>query len=55
MSDHIEEVAMLSSLLTLIAARIEALKLRHQAEALKTQVHELNKQLAKMQAHKEGE
>ena len=46
MSDHIEEISCLNALLTIIAARIEALKLKHQNEAIKAQMAELNNQLA---------
>ena len=53
MSDHIEEIACLNALLTLIAARIEALKLQYQTEALKKQIHEMNHELESLKEAKE--
>lgn len=48
MGDHIEEIAFLSALLTQVAARIEALKLKYQNDALKTQLQKLNEQFAQL-------
>ena len=45
MGDHIEEIAFLGSVLTQIAARIEALKLRSGTEALRAEMQRLQQEL----------
>lgn len=53
MGEHIEEIAVLSSLLTTIAARIESLKLRQQNEELKAKIHEMANELATLKEAKQ--
>lgn len=53
MGEHIEEIAFLGAQLTLIAARIEALKLKQQNEAMRAHIAKLDNEIALLKEAKE--